>query len=40
MLKPAYKNLKLLVYKVDIYKGQKKDEWLVKRIINYNKIKG
>ena len=26
ILKPVYRNVKLLVYKVDIYKGQKEDK--------------
>ena len=26
MLEPVYRNIKLLVYKVDIYKGQEKDK--------------
>ena len=38
MLKPVYKDLELLVYKVDIYKRQEEDKWLVKKIINYEKI--
>ena len=38
MLKLAYKNLKLLVYKIDTYKGQKEDKQPVKRIINYKDI--
>jgi len=36
ILKLAYRDLKLLIYKVDIYKGKKK--WLVKKIINYKDI--
>jgi len=38
MLKPVYKDLKLLVYKADTYKSQEKDKWLVKRIINHKDI--
>jgi len=26
ILKPTYKDLELLVYKIDIYRGQEKDE--------------
>ena len=26
MLEPVYRNIKLLVYKVDIYRGQKEDK--------------
>ena len=33
MLKLAYGNYKLLVYKQDTYKGRKEDEWLVKKIL-------
>jgi len=36
ILKLVYRDLKLLVYKIDTYKGQKKR--LVKRIINYKNI--
>ena len=35
ILKPAHKNLKLLVYKVITYKGQEKNKQLVKKIIDY-----
>jgi len=38
MLELAYKDLELLVYKVDTYKGQEEDEWLVKKIINYKEV--
>jgi len=38
ILELAYRDLKLLVYKADIYKSQKEDEWLVKKIINYEDI--
>jgi len=27
MLEPVYRNVKLLVYKVDIYRGQEEDKW-------------
>ena len=36
ILELAYRNIKLLVYKVDIYKGQKKQEVL--KIISYKDI--
>ena len=29
MLKPAYREYKLLIYKADIYRGREKDEWEV-----------
>ena len=35
---PVYKNYELLVYKQDIYKGHKEDKWLVKKILQYNKV--
>ena len=38
ILKPTYKDLELLVYKIDIYRGQEKDEQLIKKIINYKEI--
>ena len=38
ILKPVYKDLKPLVYKINTYKGQKKNKQLVKRIINYKNI--
>ena len=33
MLEPVYGNHKLLIYKQDIYKGYKEDEWPVKKIL-------
>ena len=27
MLKPVQRNIKPLVYKIDIYRGQEKDKW-------------
>ena len=33
MLELAYKNHELLIYKQDMYKGYKEDEWLVKKIL-------
>ena len=38
ILKPVYKNYKLLVYKQDIYKGHEEDKQLVKKILQYNKV--
>ena len=38
MLEPAHRNHKPLVYKQDIYKGRKKDEQPVKKILQYNKV--
>ena len=38
MLELLYKNLKILIYKADTYKGQEKDKQLVKKIINYKDI--
>ena len=40
ILEPVYGNHKLLVYKQDTYKGRKEDEWLVKKILQYNKVDG
>ena len=34
MLKLVYREIELLVYKVDIYKGQEEDKWEVLKIIN------
>ena len=33
ILKPVYRNYKLLVYKQDIYKRHKEDKWLVKKVL-------
>ena len=38
MLEPVYRNIKLLVYKVDIYKGQEEDKQEILKIINYKDI--
>ena len=38
MLEPVYKDLKLLVYKINIYKGQEEDKQLVKKIISYKEV--
>ena len=38
MIKPVYRNLALLVYKEDIYRGQEEDKQLFKRIISYKEV--
>jgi len=38
MLEPVYRNIKLLVYKADIYRGQEEDKWQVLKIISYNGV--
>jgi len=38
MLELAYRDIKLLVYKVDMYRGQEEDKWQVLRIIGYKDI--
>jgi len=38
MLELAYKDLALLVYKEDTYKGQEEDKWPLKRIISYKEV--
>ena len=38
MLEPVYRNVELLVYKADIYKGQEEDKQEVLRIISYKDI--
>ena len=38
MLKPVYRNVKPLVYKVDTYRGQEEDKWQVLKIIGYKDI--
>ena len=38
MLELAYRNIKLLVYKVDIYRGQEKDKQEVLKVISYKDI--
>jgi len=38
MLKPVYRNIKLLVYEVDMYRGQKEDKWQVLKIISYKDV--
>jgi len=38
MLELAHRDLVLLVYKEDTYKGQEKDEWLLKKITSYEEV--
>jgi len=38
MLELAYKDLILLVYKEDTYRGQEEDEWPLKKIISYKEV--
>jgi len=38
MLELVYRNIKLLVYKADIYRGQEEDKWQVLRIISHEDI--
>ena len=38
ILELVYKDLKLLIYKVDIYKKQEENKQLIKKIINYKEV--
>ena len=38
MLEPAYKDIKPLVYKVDIYREQEEDKWQVLKVIGYKDL--
>jgi len=38
MLELVYKDLVLLVYKEDTYRGQEENKWLFKRIISYEEV--
>jgi len=38
MLELVYGNIKLPVYKADIYKGQEEDKWQVLKIVSYKDI--
>jgi len=38
MLEPAHRDLALLAYKEDTYRGQEEDKWPLKRIISYKEI--
>ena len=35
ILKLACREYKLLVYKVDMYRGKEEDEWEVQNVVNY-----
>jgi hypothetical protein len=35
ILKLVYREHKLLLYKVDTYRGRKKDKWEVQKVVNY-----
>jgi len=38
MLELVYGDIKPLVYKVDIYRGQEEDKWQVLKIISYKDV--
>jgi hypothetical protein len=38
MLEPVYRDVELLVYKEDTYRGQEEDKWQVLRVTNYKDI--
>jgi len=38
MLEPAYRDIKPLAYKADIYRGQEEDKWQVLKIISYKDV--
>ena len=38
ILELVYRDVKLLVYKIDIYRGQEEDKWEVLKIISYKNI--
>jgi len=38
MLEPAHRDLVLLVYKKDTYRGQEEDKWPLKKIISYEEV--
>ena len=40
ILKPAKGDIKPLLYKMDMYKGQKEDEWDIQKVIGYKDIDG
>ena len=39
MLKPAYGDVKPLLYKMETYRGQEEDEWDVQKVVNYKEVK-
>ena len=38
MLESAYRDIKLLVYEVDMYRGREEDKWQVLKIVSYKDI--
>ncbi len=38
MLEPAQGNIKPLIYKIDIYRGQEENKWDIQKVINYKTI--
>jgi len=38
MLELVYRNVKPLVYKADMYRGQEEDKWQVLKIVSYKDI--
>ena len=40
MLEPAKGDVKPLLYKINIYKGQEEDEWDIQKVISYKDIIG
>jgi len=38
ILEPVHRDLALLVYKKDTYRGQEEDEWPLKKIISYKEV--
>ena len=38
ILEPVYGNIKPLVYKADIYRGQEEDKWQVLKVIGYKDV--
>jgi len=38
MLELVYRDLVLLAYKEDTYRGQKEDKWPLKKIISYKEV--
>jgi len=38
MLELAYRDIKLPVYKADMYRGQEEDKWQVLKIISYKDV--
>jgi len=38
MLELVYRNIKLPVYKADIYRGQEEDKWQVLKIVSYKDV--